>query len=233
DMLQVAERIGKGAYGSVWQATILNNKQDVVVKVSKDKRPSENMLESFRREIEIMSSLPAHPNVVSLIGVTSDKRVLILEEAMVDLHVMIKRQSCGLPLSVVQRWTKGILQGLDFLHNEKVVHRDLKPSNILVFFDMSIKIGDFGLSRYLTEPKLPVRREISTLWYRAPELIMGTSMYCSKIDLWSIGCVVLEMLLGRCAFPGKIEDVCKCPKSSHFNYNGDQLLRIFQLIGTP
>ena len=151
------------------------------MKQGKEKRPSENMLESFRREIEIMSSLPAHPNVVSLIGVTSDKRVLILEEAMVDLHVMIKRQSCGLPLSVVQRWTKGILQGLEFLHNEKVVHRgdsktntfyllvddllgtDLKPSNILVFFDMSIKIGDFGLSRYLTEPKLPVRREISTL----------------------------------------------------------------------
>eukprot|EP00960_Hanusia_phi_P073599 768050-Hanusia_phi.AAC.2 len=132
--LEVAERIGKGAYGSVWQATILNNKQDVVVKVvypdqdldpeaSKEKRPSENMLESFRREIEIMSSLQLHPNIVSLLGVTSDKRVLILEEAMVDLHVMIKRQSCGLPLSVIQRWTKGILQGLEFLHNEKVIHR--------------------------------------------------------------------------------------------------------------
>jgi serine/threonine protein kinase len=78
-----------------------------------------------------------------------------------------------------------------------------------------------------------VRREISTLWYRAPELVMGATCYCPKIDEWSVGCIMLEMLVGLCVFPGNAKRVCDCNKASHINYNEDQLSKIFKLLGTP
>jgi len=78
-----------------------------------------------------------------------------------------------------------------------------------------------------------VRREISTLWYRAPELVMGATRYCPKIDEWSVGCIMLEMLVGLCVFPGNAKRVCDCNKASHINYNEDQLSKIFKLLGTP
>jgi len=76
-------------------------------------------------------------------------------------------------------------------------------------------------------------REMSTLWYRAPELLMGADRYTSKIDVWSLGCIVLEMLVGRCVTNGQVSDVCNCPSLSHLNYNGNQLHSIFRLVGSP
>ena len=261
---QVAGRFGRGAYGGVWQATILENKTEVVVKVvfpdpdldpedARKARPSEEKLSSFRREIEVMSLLQ-HPNITAILGITSDSRVLVLEEAITDLHQMIKRQKRSLSLPAVRRWSRELLDGgnnnskvlehagpistvnmsnflfsmvclvllfacvpvlfdkysVQYLHSIKVIHRDLKPSNLLIFKDMTLKLGDFGLAREAAPTEmLPVRREICTLWYRAPELVMGDESYCSKIDVWSAGCIMLEMLVGRCATAGRVEDVCK------------------------
>ena len=242
---KVAGRIGKGAYGGVWQAKVLEDNQDVVVKVvfpdpdldpeeSAKSRPSDEKLSSFRREIEVMSVLGRHPNVVSILGITSDSRVLVLEEAMIDLHQMVKRQRRSLSLGVVRRWSRDLISGVAYLHGIQIIHRDLKPSNLLIFNDMTLKLGDFGLAREADpEDLLAVRREICTLWYRAPELIMGDTVYSSKIDVWSAGCIMLEMLVGRCAMSGRVEDVCKCPKTTHFNFNSDQLAKIFRVVGTP
>jgi serine/threonine protein kinase len=177
----------------------------------------------------------------------------VLEEAITDLHQMIKRQKRSLSLPAVRRWSRELLDGgnnskvldhacpietvnisnflfsrvclvvlvacvpvlfdkysVQYLHSIKVIHRDLKPSNLLIFKDMTLKLGDFGLAREAAPTEmLPVRREICTLWYRAPELIMGDESYCSKIDVWSAGCIMLEMLVGRCATAGRVEDVCK------------------------
>ena len=219
--MQVAGRIGKGAYGGVWQATVLHTKSDVVVKVvfpdpdldpeeAAKAHPSEEKLSSFRREIEIMSVLGQHPNITAILGITSDSRVLVLEEAMIDLHQMIKSQKRSLSLSVVRRWSRELMEGVAYLHSISIIHRDLKPSNLLIFKDMTLKLGDFGLAREADpNEQLSVRREICTLWYRAPELIMGDTSYTSRIDVWSAGCIMLEMLVGRCATAGRVEDVCK------------------------
>jgi len=218
---QVAGRIGKGAYGGVWQATVLDSRSEVVVKVvfpdpdldpeeSAKTYPSEEKLSSFRREIEVMSITGHHPNITAILGITSDSRVLVLEEAMIDLHQMIKSQKRSLSLAVARRWSRELLDGLAFLHSISIVHRDLKPSNLLIFKDMTLKLGDFGLAREAEELEaIPVRREICTLWYRAPELIMGDTCYNSRIDVWSAGCIMLEMLVGRCATAGRVEDCCK------------------------
>ena len=99
------------------------------------------------------------------------------QEAMIDLHQMIKSQKRGLALNVVRRWSHQLLTGVAHLHNIHIMQRDLKPSNLLIYRDMSLKIGDFGLASeaFMTEAQ-PVRREMCTLWYRAPELIMVSNL---------------------------------------------------------
>lgn len=242
---QVAGRIGKGAYGGVWQAVVVSTKQEVVLKVvfpdpdldpeaAATASPTPNQLNSFRREIDILAMVGQHPNVAGLLGITSDFRVLVLQEAMIDLHKMIKSQKRGLALSVVRRWSHELLAGTAYLHSISIMHRDLKPSNLLIYKDLTLKIGDFGLSCMAdVSETLAVRREMCTVWYRAPELIMGAEMYSASIDVWSCGIIILEMLLGRCPTAGRVEDVCKCPKPTHFNFNSDQLAKIFRLVGTP
>ena len=134
---------------------------------------------------------------------------------------------------MILKCTTDILKGVEYLHSIRVVHRDLKPANILVFKDLTVKIGDFGLAREFVNDKMIVRDEVSTLWYRAPELIMGAESYSSKIDEWSVGVIALEMLNGQCPLMGKVDYGCKCSEPSHFNYNSDQLKRIFHLLGSP
>ena len=223
----------------------MSTRQEVVLKVvfpdpdldpaeAANASPTKNQLNSFKREIEILSMINDHPNIACLLGITSDFRVVVLEEAMIDLHKMVKSQKRGLSASIVTRWSHELLAGTAYLHSIQIMHRDLKPSNLLIYKDMTLKICDFGLACQadVTE-SLAVRREMCTVWYRAPELIMGAEEYSSKIDVWSCGVIILEMLLGRCPTAGRVEDVCKCPKQTHFNFNSDQLAKTFKLVGTP
>eukprot|EP00960_Hanusia_phi_P046055 757591-Hanusia_phi.AAC.2 len=243
---KVANKIGSGAYGGVWQATVVDTDKEVVVKVvwpdqdldpedfHKNGCPTQERLEAFRREIEMMEVAGAHPNIISILGATPDSRVIVLEEAMTDLHTIIGRQRYGLNLPIITRWTRDILRGVAYLHSVFVVHRDLKPANILIFQDMTAKIGDFGLAReFSSTERMMVGREICTLWYRAPELLMGAAKYCPKIDVWPVGCIFLEMLIGKNLMCGRVSDTCKCKKVTHSNYNSDQLYKIFGLVGSP
>eukprot|EP00960_Hanusia_phi_P064480 765803-Hanusia_phi.AAC.1 len=228
------------------EATIVESMKDVVVKVvwpDRDLDPedarehgdvTEERLDAFRREIEMMELAGSHPKIVQLLGATHDSRVIVLEEALSDLHVIIKNQPGGLQLPMISRWTRDVLEALHYLHSVNIVHRDIKPGNILIFDHMVAKLGDFGMAReFVPNEKMAVGREICTLWYRAPELLMGTAKYCPKIDVWAVGCLVLEMLVGNSIFKGSIDDVCQCRRVTHLNYNGDQLHQIFQVCGTP
>ncbi|EKX44382.1 hypothetical protein GUITHDRAFT_109830 [Guillardia theta CCMP2712] len=242
--LEVSDKVGKGAYGGVWQATILESGERVVVKViwpdvdldpedAKKSSPGQHRRDAFKREIEMMKRVGSHPNVIGILGATADSTVIVFEEALADLHVVIKRQKRSLKLSMILKGTEDILRGIEYLHSIKVAHRDIKPANVLVFKGMTLKIGDFGLAREFQDENMVVRNEVSTLWYRAPELLMGCASYTPKIDEWSAGCIVLEMLSGRCALMGRVEDVCDCPQATHFNFNRDQLIKTFSLVGTP
>jgi serine/threonine protein kinase len=242
--LEVSDKIGKGAYGGVWQATVLDTKQEVVVKVmwpdadldpedAKNESPGQHRKDAFKREIEMMRRVGSHPNIIAVLGATADSTVIVFEEALTDLHVIIKKQKRSLSLPIIRRCTRDILKGVEYLHEIKVAHRDLKPANILVFKDMTCKLGDFGLAREFGDnQEMTVKNEVSTLWYRAPELLMGFATYLPIIDEWSTGCILLEMLTGRCSLMGRVEDVCDCPQPTHFNYNSDQLLKIFHLVGS-
>lgn len=113
-----------------------------------------------------------------------------------------------------------IIRGVDYLHSRKFLHRDLKPANILIdHITLNTKIADFGLSRLYSFPVRPLTKEVLTLWYRAPELMLGFFNYSLDLDMWSVGCIFAEIVIGRPLIQGDSEI--------------DQIFKIFNIFGTP
>ena len=125
----------------------------------------------------------------------------------------------GLEPSLVKSYLWQLLQGISHCHAHRVLHRDLKPQNLLIDAKGHIKLADFGLARSISLPIRTYTHEVVTLWYRAPEILMGSPLYGPPVDIWSIGCIFVEMATKRALFPGDSEI--------------DQLFRIFRTLGTP
>ena len=96
-----------------------------------------------------------------------------------------------------------ILRGLKYIHSANVIHRDLKPSNLLLNANCDLKICDFGLARPTSENDHHMTEYVVTRWYRAPELLLNSSDYTAAIDVWSVGCIFMELMIKRPLFPGK------------------------------
>lgn len=110
---------------------------------------------------------------------------------------------CGLQIKC---YMKQLLCGLEHCHSKGVLHRDIKGSNLLIDNNGNLKIGDFGLATvYEPNSKLPLTSRVVTLWYRAPELLLGATDYGVAIDLWSVGCIIAELLVGKPIMPGRTE----------------------------
>ncbi len=112
-----------------------------------------------------------------------------------------------------------LINGIDACHRHRITHRDIKPQNILLCNDGWLKVADFGLARTFSVPLRRYTHEVVTLWYRAPEILLGLDKYTAAVDSWSIGCIFAEMATGRPPFTGDSEI--------------GQLFKIFQLLGTP
>lgn len=174
------------------------------------------------REISLMKELK-HENIVGLHDVihTENKLMLVFEHMDMDLkkYMDTKGDRGALHPDIIKPFMKQLLLGIDFCHKNRVLHRDLKPQNLLINSRGALKLGDFGLARAFGIPVNTFSNEVVTLWYRAPDVLLGSRTYNTSIDIWSAGCIMAEMYTGRPLFPGTT--------------NEDQITRIFRIMGTP
>ncbi|XP_038402486.1 cyclin-dependent kinase 3 isoform X1 [Canis lupus familiaris] len=221
DVFQKVEKIGEGTYGVVYKAKNKETGQLVALKKIRLDLETEGVPSTAIREISLLKELK-HPNIVRLLDVVhSEKKLyLVFEFLSQDLKkYMDSAPASELPLHLVKSYLFQLLQGVSFCHSHRVIHRDLKPQNLLINELGAIKLADFGLARAFGVPLRTYTHEVVTLWYRAPEILLGTKFYSTAVDVWSIGCIFAEMVTRRALFPGDSEI--------------DQLFRIFRTLGTP
>ncbi|KAM5216637.1 cyclin-dependent kinase 3 isoform 1-T3 [Hipposideros larvatus] len=221
DMFQKVEKIGEGTYGVVYKAKNKETGQLVALKKIRLDQETEGVPSTAIREISLLKELK-HPNIVRLLDVVhkEKKLYLVFEFLSQDLKkFMDSTPASELPLHLVKSYLFQLLQGVNFCHSHRVIHRDLKPQNLLISELGAIKLADFGLARAFGVPLRTYTHEVVTLWYRAPEILLGSKFYSTAVDIWSVGCIFAEMVTRRALFPGDSEI--------------DQLFRIFRTLGTP
>lgn len=172
------------------------------------------------REISLLKELQ-HPNIVRLYDVvhTERKLTLVFEFLDQDLKKYLDVCDSGLDLPILKSFLYQLLTGVAYCHHHRVLHRDLKPPNLLINREGQLKLADFGLARAFGIPVRSYTHEVVTLWYRAPDVLLGSRKYSTPVDIWSVGCIFAEMANGRPLVAGTSE--------------ADQLDRIFRLLGTP
>ncbi|XP_054276561.1 mitogen-activated protein kinase 15 [Macrosteles quadrilineatus] len=208
------KRIGKGAYGIVWKAIDKKSKEAVAVKKIFDAFRNPTDAQRTFREIMFLQEFSSHPNIIKLHNVhraLNNKDIYLIFEYMeTDLHNIIEK---GNILKDIHRRyiVYQLLKAIKYIHSGNVIHRDLKPSNILLNSHCHCKVADFGLARSVLQlsshaGQIPVDPSltdyVATRWYRAPEILVAAKRYTKGIDMWSIGCILAEMILGKPLFPG-------------------------------
>ncbi|KAK8947609.1 Mitogen-activated protein kinase 4 [Platanthera guangdongensis] len=215
--------IGRGAYGIVCAATNSQTGEEVAIK--KIGSAFDNRIDAKRtlREIKLLLHMD-HENIIAIKDIIRPPQrenfndVYIVYELMDTDLQQIVRSNQPLTDDHCQYFLYQILRGLKFVHSAHVLHRDLKPSNLLLNSNCDLKIGDFGLARTTTETDF-MTEYVVTRWYRAPELLLNCSEYTAAIDIWSVGCILGEIVTREPLFPGR-------------DYV-HQLRLITELIGSP
>ena len=204
---ELLNKQGKGAYGIVFKA--MDKKTHEVVALKKNFDAFQNATDSQRtyREIMLLQELNGHENIIRLLNVIkaeNDKDIYLVFEYMeTDLHTVIRANILE-PIHK-QFIMYQLLKALKFIHSAGIIHRDLKPSNILINSDSYIKVCDFGLARCVTSftgKDVVMTDYVATRWYRAPEILLGSTKYGTQADMWSVGCIFGELLGGKPMFPG-------------------------------
>ncbi|KAF0982511.1 hypothetical protein FDP41_011441 [Naegleria fowleri] len=207
DHYSIIKPIGYGAYGFVCSGIDKNTNEKVAIK--KVPKVFQDLVDGKRilREIELLKTF-RHANIISVKDVMTipDKStfndVYIVNELMdTDLYQVIKSKQ-ELSTEHIQYFVYQILRGLKYIHSSNVLHRDLKPSNILVNENCDVKICDLGLARGFDDHS-EMTEYVVTRWYRAPELVLMCKEYNYAIDIWSVGCILAELIERRPIFPGK------------------------------
>lgn len=216
------EMVGEGTYGVVYKARDRFTGDIVAVKKIRLDQEEEGVPSTAIREISLLRELN-HSNVLKLLDVTHGERRLYLVFEYIETD--LKRLMDSTPNfchnhSLIKLYLWQLLSGLSYCHMRRVLHRDLKPQNLLIDRARNeVKLADFGLARAFGIPTRALTHEVVTLWYRAPEVLLGMQNYSTPVDMWSLGCIFAEMINGRALFSGTTEI--------------EQLFKIFQVLGTP
>jgi len=227
-------QVGQGTYGKVYEGIDRDSKRVVAlkkIKTNKAKRKG-GVPALTLREIRILRTY-RHPNLVDMLEVVSSSKAggrdcdngsmyIVFEYFELDLSGLLDVKY-KFTEAEIKCFIKQLLDALEYLHSESVCHRDIKCSNILISKDHVLKVTDFGLARVMnkktTGDKKKYTNKVITLWYRPPELLLGETQYDMSVDMWSVGCIFLELMVGMPILQGKTEI--------------EQLKRILELCGLP
>ncbi|PIA43985.1 hypothetical protein AQUCO_01800212v1 [Aquilegia coerulea] len=222
DQYEKVKKIGEGTYGVVYKGRDLMTNETIALKKIRLEQEDEGVPSTTIREISLLKEMQ-HDNIVRLQNVVHGKKSLYLVFEYLDLDLKKHMESCpelAKNPRIVKMFLYQILQGVAYCHSHRVLHRDLKPQNLLIDRRTNtLKLADFGLARAFGILVRAFTHEVVTLWYRAPEILLGSHHYSTAIDVWSVGCIFSEMMNQRPLFPGDSEI--------------DQLLKIFRILGTP
>jgi serine/threonine protein kinase len=215
---KIKNKLGEGSYGTVYRAIDRITNAAVALKINKISSDEEGIPASTLREICFLRTLK-HENIIKLQDVilNTSQIILVFDYMKSDLRTYIASNPIG--EETIKKMLVQLLKAVHYCHSARVMHRDLKPQNILLDFATNLKIADFGLARNYQVPLKPYTQSVQTLWYRAPELLLGCKVYNTSIDMWSIGCIFSEMLTGYPLFQGVSEK--------------DTIFSIFKFLGTP
>ncbi|KAJ4459628.1 putative Cyclin-dependent kinase A-1 [Paratrimastix pyriformis] len=215
------EKVGEGTYGVVYKARDQKTHNIVALKKIRLETEDEGVPSTAVREISLLREL-RHHNVVRLVDVihAGTKLFLVFEFLDQDLkrHMDLLGSAPMEPM-LIKSYLFQLVKGLAYCHSHRVLHRDLKPQNLLIDRFGNLKLADFGLARAFGIPVRTYTHEVVTLWYRAPEILLGSKQYSTPVDIWSVGCIFAEMVRKRPLFPGDAEI--------------DELFLIFRELGTP
>ncbi|KAF2194036.1 Pkinase-domain-containing protein [Zopfia rhizophila CBS 207.26] len=240
---QKMEKIGEGTYGVVYKARDLTTKDQRIVALKKIRLEAEDegVPSTAIREISLLKEMN-DVNIVRLLNIVhadGHKLYLVFEYLDLDLKKYMEAlpvsqggrgkalpegsghalQTLGLGPDMVKKFMNQLCQGVRYCHAHRVLHRDLKPQNLLIDKEGNLKLADFGLARAFGVPLRTYTHEVVTLWYRAPEILLGGRQYSTGVDMWSVGCIFAEMCTRKPLFPGDSEI--------------DEIFKIFRILGTP
>ncbi|XP_004407432.1 PREDICTED: cyclin-dependent kinase 11B isoform X4 [Odobenus rosmarus divergens] len=219
---QCLNRIEEGTYGVVYRAKDKKTDEIVALKRLKMEKEKEGFPITSLREINTILKAQ-HPNIVTVreivVGSNMDKIYIVMNYVEHDLKSLMETMKQPFLPGEVKTLMIQLLRGVKHLHDNWILHRDLKTSNLLLSHAGILKVGDFGLAREYGSPLKAYTPVVVTLWYRAPELLLGAKEYSTAVDMWSVGCIFGELLTQKPLFPGKSEI--------------DQINKVFKDLGTP
>ncbi|KAF7998047.1 hypothetical protein HCN44_009445 [Aphidius gifuensis] len=222
DNYTITGRIGEGAHGLVLKAIHNSTGNNVAIKKVSLKRIDDGIPSSIIREIKTLQELD-HPYIIKLLDAfpSSFDFCMIFNFMPSGLWELLKDNERPLTYSQKKRYMIMLLEGVAYMHKQNIMHRDLKPANLLIDSNGILKIADFGLARLMFEEynTRPYSHQVATRWYRAPELLYGSRIYTSSIDMWSIGCIIAEIINNSPLFPGETDI--------------EQLAIVLRHLGTP
>ncbi|KAG8526711.1 uncharacterized protein KY384_008140 [Bacidia gigantensis] len=244
DRYKIVGFISSGTYGRVYKAVGHNGVQgEFAIKKFKPDKEGETIQytgisQSAIREMALCSEL-SHSNIIALAEIILEDKCIfmVFEYCEHDLLQIIQHHSQPtrhpIPASMVKSILFQLLNGVHYLHTNWVLHRDLKPANIMVTSRGEVRIGDLGLARLFYKPLHSLfsgDKVVVTIWYRAPELLLGSRHYTPAVDLWAVGCIFAELLSLRPIFKG---EEAKMDNKKTVPFQRNQMQKIVEIIGMP
>lgn len=219
-------QVGQGTYGSVFVGEDKVTGEIVALKRINTEQEENGFPITAIREVKILKAL-SHPNIVTLLEVVTSKErnsipkncFMVFEYHEYDLTGILETREIRLTQDHIKSWSHQLLQGVHYMHVNKIIHRDLKASNLLINSKGELRIADWGLARSWNRDMKHLTNGVITLWYRPIELLLGCKEYSDKIDMWSVGCIIAEMFRRSGLLKGRNE--------------AEQLHHIFHACGYP